>query len=237
MITDIHTHILPKIDDGAKDTETALKLLQMMKKQGIKNVIATPHFYAFETNIEKFLDARNAAYQRVIKAAKEQKIKIPEIKLGAEVYYFNGIGNSEGIRELVLGNSNFVLFELANGPISDSVVRDVIGLYNNLGLLPVFAHIERFAHEKGFKKLVELADEGMALFQINAESVLEHPYKRITTKLIKQGLVSFLGTDTHSLNRRPPKMEAALKEIEGRFGADVKNRLIKNGNKFFEDIG
>ncbi|HOR22980.1 MAG TPA: capsular polysaccharide biosynthesis protein, partial [Ruminococcus sp.] len=66
MLTDLHCHILPGIDDGAKDREMSLAMLDMMKEQGVGRAVATPHFYAHrEKSVEAFLEKRRAAFQSI----------------------------------------------------------------------------------------------------------------------------------------------------------------------------
>lgn len=235
-IADIHTHILPAIDDGAKDVDVSLELLSVMREQGIDRIVATPHFYAGETNIEKFTAARDTAYGSLKKAAEERNIELPQIKLGAEVYYFNGIGTSRGVRELTLGDSDYLLLELQNAPITDLVVRDILGLYNSLGIFPVLAHLERFVHERGFEKIVELIKDDRAYAQVNADTLLDFYGRRTVSKLIKRGLISFIATDTHSVRERPPRMSEALEVTAKKFGEEQRTDFIENGVSFFDEL-
>ncbi len=236
MITDIHNHILPALDDGAKTTDISLEIIKIMGEQGITKIIATPHFYANDMAVDKFIERRNESFKRLVSAAKKKKIELPEIKLGAEVYYFSGIGDCDGLRAVTLGDSNYILLELNQTSVTDSVIRDIYNLRNNLGFVPIFAHLERFAKEKGFKRILEAIDDGVALAQMNCEAVLELRTKRIASKLIKGDYISFFGTDTHSLGRRAPNMEQCLEVISTRFGPDVKNSIVDNANHLFEKI-
>ena len=68
---DIHTHILPNVDDGAKNMETAIKLLEMLKEQGVTDVVATPHFYPDEDNAEEFAKTVETAYNNAVAAFSE----------------------------------------------------------------------------------------------------------------------------------------------------------------------
>lgn len=235
-IADIHTHILPAIDDGAKDVDVSLELLSMMRAQGIDRVVATPHFYAGSTNIEKFTAARNTAYDSLKRAAEERNIELPQIKLGAEVYYFNGIGTSGGVRALTLGDSDYMLLELQNAPVTDLVVRDILNLYNSLGIFPVLAHLERFVHERGFEKIIELIEDDRAYAQVNADTLLDSSGRRTASKLIKRGLISFIATDTHSVRERPPRMAEALEAAGKKFGEEQQRDFIENGVSFFEEL-
>lgn len=233
-LVDIHSHILPAVDDGAKDVEASVKLLEAMKTQGITDVIATPHFYASEQNIDDF--------RRTVREAKEELdsavfgLDLPKIIIGAEVHYFRGIGKSNGITELTLGNSNYMLLELSNSEISQSVLNDIRDLSSNFGITPIIAHVERYANERGFKKLLDLIASGVCYAQVNATSVLYAPLKRVTHKLMKKGYISFVATDSHSPEHRPPLMGDALELIKKDFGNGYLNRLIKNSDRFCEEL-
>lgn len=231
---DIHSHILPEVDDGAASLEESVELLKKMKEQGITDVVATPHFDASANNIEDFTANVTAAYERLTAAV--EGMELPNILLGSEVYYFPGIGRSMGIRALAIEKSNYILLELGNEEISKSVIKDISNMVYELGLIPIFAHIERYYSEKGFKQLLKLISSGIGYAQINAQSVLQAPYKRIANKLIKHGHASFIATDTHSLSARPPLMREALLMIKHNFGEDYVNVFIKNTNYLYDEI-
>ncbi len=232
-LLDIHSHILPAVDDGAIDLDTSLKLLEMYKEQGITDIIATPHFDASVHNIEEFEYIVKEAYNELM-AAKDEDM--PNIYTGSEVYYFKGIGKSKGVRALTLCGSRYLLLELANGPITSSVISDITDLSETLGIIPIIAHIERYADEKGFKDLLKLISSGGCYAQINASSLLSPPFKRIAFKLMKQGYISFLATDTHSIIHRPPLLKEALDAVASTFGEDYKEMFIKNSNYLYKRI-
>ena len=93
---DFHTHILPGVDDGSKNVEESLLMLDSMKNQGVKTVIATPHFYANDESVESFLSRRNEAFSSLKKSLADG----PEIILGAEVRYYDGISRLEDLKKL-----------------------------------------------------------------------------------------------------------------------------------------
>ncbi|MCQ2440849.1 MAG: hypothetical protein MJ076_02990 [Clostridia bacterium] len=233
-LLDIHSHILPAVDDGARDIKTSIELLKMMKNQGITDVIATPHFDASVHNIDDF--------HSVVASAKEELdrektgLDLPDVLIGSEVFYFRGIGKSYGIKSLSLANSNYLLLELQNVPIDDFVIKDINGLVYDLGLTPIFAHIERYAGEKGFKKILDLISYGVCYAQVNAASVIEPPFKRTAYKLIKKGYVSFIATDSHSPLQRPPMMDKALEEIDKTFDRRTVNMFVENSEELYNKI-
>ena len=233
-IMDIHSHILPAVDDGARSADVSVKLLEMMKEQGITHVIATPHFDASVHNIEDFNDVVAASKKELDEATKG--MELPKVILGSEVYYFSGIGKSQGVKQLSLGGSKYILLELQNAPIEKSVIDDITSLNYNIGLTPIIAHIERYAGEKGFKELLKLINNGTAYAQVNAQSVIDAPFKRIAQKLIKKGYISFIATDSHSVETRPPYMKQALDYISKAFGRSYMHAFVDNSARLCEEI-
>ena len=100
-MTDFHTHVLPKMDDGSSGTEESLDMLRAAAAQGIAAVVATPHYYAKREAPEKFLERRQASYRRLREVIESQGAAelLPELYLGAEVKMFSGIGSLELLSE------------------------------------------------------------------------------------------------------------------------------------------
>ena len=101
MITDFHTHVLPGVDDGSASVEESLALLQMEAEQGIGQVVATPHFYANHDTPERFLQRRERA-EATLREALTGKPDMPELFMGAEVYFFPGMSDSDALNELTI---------------------------------------------------------------------------------------------------------------------------------------
>ena len=100
-IIDFHTHILPEVDDGSDSLETSIAMLRAEASQGIRRVVATPHFYAQHDTPERFLARRTEAELRL----REEMAKhpgLPELSIGAEVYYFPGVSNSDILSALTI---------------------------------------------------------------------------------------------------------------------------------------
>lgn len=232
---DIHAHILPAVDDGAKDMETAVALLQMLKTQGVTDVIATPHFYPNEENLEDFVTRATKAYDDL-----KQEIKgsdLPDVYLGCELRYFNGMGKSEAIKQFVIKGTKYLLLELPYGaPITKLVLQDIIDISERQGIMPILAHVERYSKVKGYKKLLKLISDGYAQAHVNAGGVLSKEEERCCLKLIKGGYASYLASDTHSLHRRPPQIKEALEFISEKLGKSASNRLIIRTNRLLEEI-
>ncbi len=153
-IIDFHSHLLQEIDDGSKSLDESLNLLKMEFKDGVKQVVATPHFYPQRDNPEEFLKRRESSAKALL-AALEKEIDIPKLTLGAEVYYFRGISDSEVISELTIDNKKGILIEMPKIIWTDAMYRELEGLYTKQGLIPIIAHVERYLGV--FKNYVNLS--------------------------------------------------------------------------------
>ena len=232
MFLDFHAHILPEVDDGAKDIEESLKLLEISYEQGITAIIATPHFYAHEQSIEDFKQEIESALNLINENKKDRKI--PKIYVGSEVFYFSNIGKSSGIKDLTIGNTNYLLLELPYGTISSDILKDIENLAEMQGLIPVIAHIERYSKHHGYKKLLKLVKSGVCLAQINAASFLQTGYKKAVCNLISNGYITFIGSDAHSVEFRPPLIKEAMESILQVFGSEAFRKLESNANHFMK---
>lgn len=234
MFFDIHSHILPGIDDGAQSMEESLKLLKLMQNQGITHVLATPHFYPQEDNLTDFSEKISIAFAQL--ENETIKRELPHIYLGCEMLYFQGIGQSKSLPVLCINGSRYLLLELTDNCISEALFQDLQDIKTNCNIIPIIAHIERYHKAKNYKKLLKFISEEKILAQINASSVLIPAFKRTIKKLLKENLVQFIATDTHSLDERPPMLVPALKVISELFGTEYSQKLIKNSIAFYKKI-
>ena len=227
-MTDIHTHIVPNVDDGARSTEESLALLNTLAAQGVCSCIATPHFYADKClNLEHHIE-------RVEKAFRELKSQLtenmPQLYLGHEVLYFGGISSCEDMKKLTINNSKYLLLELPYSDFGGSIANEIIDVNLNLGLTPILAHIERYATRRGFPDVLETIREGYALAHINCDQLLDKKTRKLCFKLIKDGLISFVASDTHSVDYRPPQMAEAMALLQKKFGVEICNKFRENAN-------
>jgi tyrosine-protein phosphatase YwqE len=193
---DIHSHLIPAIDDGAKDMERAIELIIELKEMGYKKLIITPHVSdMFLNSSEKILEGYQAVKAELLKA----NIKI-ELEVAAEYYadeYFEKLLQDRDI--LTFGKKNYLLFELSYfTPPQDleSLIYDI----KLAGYTPVLAHPERYTYfHNNLNKYKKLKSMGV-LFQINQNSIVNYYSDNVTKavkELIKKGLVDFIGSDTH----------------------------------------
>lgn len=215
---DMHSHILPGMDDGSKDTDTSLEMLRKSMEQGIDRVFVTPHYYPVES-VQDFLQRRDRAEANLRQAMESAGQQLPQICAGAEVAYRPGIGYEEDLEKLRLGNSEFLLLELPFSAWSQEVVRDIRNMVCARGITPILAHIERYLHLQKKQMLEQVLSQGV-LVQMNAEALLHWRSRGRAKKLLKENVVHLLGSDSHNLSHRAPNLGEAIRELEKTKGMD-----------------
>ena len=234
MFTDIHSHVLPGVDDGAQSYEEAVKILEMMAKQNINSLVLTPHFYSTNCSAPKIHKEHiEKAYNEFYPKAKSI---IPNILLGHEVHYFSGISRCEEIKELTIANSEYILIELPMSNFGNDVADEILALNLNFGLKPILAHIERYVYADGFEEILKLIAENYVKAHINCECVIDKRFRKLALKLIDKRYVSFIATDTHSLSNRPPKMQEPFKIISKKLGETAVSYLQINAYNLYKTI-
>lgn len=215
FIIDFHTHILPKVDDGSKSIEESLSMLKMLRRQEVSIVIATPHFYPSKMSIEDFLVNRNNAYCHL----KEKVVSdIPEIILGAEVYYFPGMGKCEELYKLAIGNTRLILVELPFHKWDSQVMEDIELIESNLKLKVIIAHLDRYFHIKQNQNYIsELFDSDFTI-QLNLQSFSSFFTGRKLFGYIKKYDNIILGSDCHNMETRKPNWVDAIPLIKKKCG-------------------
>ncbi|GAX61655.1 tyrosine phosphatase [Candidatus Scalindua japonica] len=221
---DIHAHILPSIDDGPETIEGSIALCKVAEEDGIKTIVATPHTKdgVYEAKSREILKAVETLNHRL----KENQIDV-EILPGAEIHIHEGLlENIKNKDALTINNGGkFILFELPFVFIPPGTDKFIFNLKVN-GIVPILAHAERI---KGFQKNPKLLEQLVAIgarVQVNAHGLTKRASSRerkCIEWLLKNKLVHFIASDTHSLKGRPPILSEAVKcasrivgEIEAR---------------------
>lgn len=126
---DFHTHILPGIDDGSRSADESIQMLRAMPE--VTHVVATPHFYAWENTPERFLRRRTAAWEQLRERLDDTA---PDIRLGAEVCYFEGICRSDELHSLCIEGTNVLLLEMPFEKWSSRALHDLLELGHRANL-------------------------------------------------------------------------------------------------------
>lgn len=227
-MTDLHTHILPGMDDGARDVDTSLAMLRMEAEQGIDAVILTPHFYRDRENIPHFLERRAEAARRLADALmalpEEERRALPQLALGAEVAWRPNLTEWEELPELCLGSGGHILLELPFEPWTDQLINQLYELPGRTGLIPIIAHIERYLRHQKSRHIEAVLALG-APVQVSAEPLL-HPLRRgAILKLLRERKAQLLASDAHSPDMRPPNLGAAVEVVRRRLGDEKVDSL------------
>jgi len=223
---DIHNHILPSVDDGAKDWDESKKMLQIAYDEGIRYMIVTPHYSIrrwcapYDELKEQLTILQKLAYE-IDKSFK--------ISLGNELYYQQDAPELLQNRTVqTMAGSDYVLVEFS--PVQDfRYIQNALYQLLMEGYFPILAHIERYdCFMKNFKYVVNLTRMGIYV-QVNASSVVgENGFstKRFVRKCLEEDLVHFIGTDAHGAKKRPPFIRKCAKYLKRKYGDERVENLL-----------
>ncbi|MGN0424705.1 MAG: CpsB/CapC family capsule biosynthesis tyrosine phosphatase [Acetatifactor sp.] len=226
-MVDVHSHILPALDDGSKSMEESLEMLRIAYDEGIRTMIATPHNMPGKgcpdrEKVEKRLsDLRTAAASAGIRM---------KILLGTEYFYRSDLLEEfEEGRVITMNDTRYVLIEFdlgVNRTYAKNAVREIMAL----DYRPVIAHVERYPAlmERKAEAVKELRAMG-ALIQVNSGSVIGNigfKVKQSVKYLLQNGLVDLIGSDAHSSRHRAPRMKECAKYLRKKYNEDYCEHLL-----------
>ena len=218
-MTDLHCHILPGMDDGAKDTAVSLELLRREYEDGVRNIAFTSHFNSERTTVEAFTAKRQAAFEQLTAALEGQPMQF-DFKLGAEVFFSPGLCELD-TRALCMGDTAYLLLEFPTTH-KPHFIRQTLYNLQQQGIVPLIAHIERYPYVLEDPTLLYDWVAAGAYAQINVGALLEPKLCKKLCKFIQWGLVHVISTDTHSPDKRPPRMAQGVQQLEKLLGRDGK---------------
>ena len=224
---DIHSHLLPGIDDGAKDMDTSIALLLKMASYGIKNFITTPHVLgSVYPNSSEVIKQKLAA---VKKELEKREIKGISIQAAAEYMLDGEFSALLDQKDILVLKDNYILVEMSyfSAPIN---LYELLFKIQLKGYKPVLAHPERYNfYHTDFKNYYKLKQAG-CLFQLNLLSLTDQYGKGVqktSEKLLKENLYDFVGTDTHHQNHLE-----LLPKIGTKKTLEKIKHLLNNNKKF-----
>ncbi len=239
---DFHTHILPEIDDGAKNVEESLSMLNSLSETGIKQVLLSPHYYPDKESIEEFTARRQVSCEKLASAVKSAKFSVPQLHVAAEVYLDPALMSCFDYTPLTVDSGGkFMLTELLYEPkmslTSESMLRHLIYSYD---IIPILAHIERYPFLLKEKNLYALLELG-CVAQINVSSLLHCKIRKVLIKYLKKGYIGAIASDIHnvkqikSVKQGLSKLsEESLKYITG-VSRGIINNAKKDSNGFHDE--
>ena len=221
---DFHSHILPGMDDGSESVEMSIEMLKREAEQGIRQVIATPHFYASEDHPQKFLERRMESEAR-LREAMMRYGDLPQLSVGAEVRFFSGISCSDWLSALTIREKKCILIEMPDVSWTEKNYRELEKIYENCGIIPVVAHVDRYIGPFRNPGIPARLAELPVLVQANASFFLNPRTKGIAMKLLRKGQIHLVGSDCHNLTDRAPNLGPALEQIRKRLGTDAISQI------------
>ena len=231
MIIDLHTHILPGIDDGAKTAEISAQMLTEIARQQARPVVLTPHFYPYECLADDFLKKRAAAYARLRDVMQDRA----PILVGCEIFLSPLLMKNQDLHRLCISGTDFALIELPfTERLDDKTFRLLEDLRYNHGIKPILAHVERYRYITQSRDMLETLCACGCMIQVNAESFLTSPLKRrFVFELLKSNKIDFLGSDCHNMTTRPPNLKQALDLIVRKKGSQALEKIEKRSEMLY----
>ena len=218
-VTDFHTHILQQVDDGSKSIETSLNMLREEYNQGIEKVVLTPHFYPNHDSPQRFIERRNKAEIKLREEMAKNK-ELPEIRFGAEVYFFDGISDCEFISQLSIEGGKSIMVEMPMRRWSDRIICELDGIRQKQSLTPIIAHIDRYVELLDKSVFLKLSEMGV-LIQANAEFFISRKTRKNALNMLSRGDIHLLGSDCHDMSERKPNLKEALDIIIANLGEEA----------------
>lgn len=261
FVIDFHTHILPGIDDGSRNSQESLGLWKVENQQNVDCIVATPHFYADNFSVEEFLMRRDESVQKLREAMAQSTSPMPKTlvsHVGAEVYFFPGMGKAEKLNKLCIKPvslnvqeagtagtdpegetaSDLILIEMPFVQWNNEVYSELEDVLERQELRVVLAHVERYPQ---FQKDDHIWNKVMRLpvtIQINGGSFLKSRARRkLCLELLKTKDRVVLGSDCHNLSSRLPNLEEARKVIAKKLGQDRLALIDKTASVLLDSIG
>jgi protein-tyrosine phosphatase len=222
-VIDIHSHILPGLDDGSPDLEASVAMARMAAEAGTTDIVATPHAdlqYEFDPELVESKIAELAeACQGIVR-----------IHYGCDfhLYYDNVQDALANPSKYAVNHKRYVLVEVSELLVLKSA-DEVLARMRSAGMLPIITHPERNGIlQRHIDKLAAWVTEGCRL-QVTAQSLhgsFGKGAKRFSTELLNRGLVHFIASDAHDTVRRPPRLDEAYRWVLEEFGAAEAQRLF-----------
>ncbi len=220
---DLHSHMLPKMDDGSASTEESLAMIEASLAQGVYCIALTPHFYADRDLPENFLKRRRASLEQL--RAQLRGI-YPILLPGAEVHYFRDMAKVDALLDFRIHKTRLLLVEMPFCKWTPVMLDDVMTLNARPEIQVVLAHIERYLQDQPKGTLEELVLNGF-MIQTNATYFLDFFQRRKALRYLQEGLIHFIGSDSHNMRSRPPRIGDAYQVICDSLGVQEAERQAK----------
>ena len=231
LLVDLHTHILPNIDDGAESLSDALEMVSLAQSNGTTDIVLTPHYLLRDRRL-RLLSKDEILYKFDVFKAKVKE-RYPDVRLysGAEMFAVNNVEDVINDKQLItINNSRYVLVEFS---FNDSLARtlEVVSKLVSFGLVPIIAHPERYDFLKEKPTDAEVFLQRQALLQINTTSLFGlsgEEAQKTAIQFLERKWVSFASSDAHNPYHRTPDLLEGYSFVATNFGETVANDIFSN---------
>ena len=224
---DLHSHILPQLDDGSDSVEMSLAMLYQMAEQGVDVVCATSHYYAKHNSIPAFCERRAEALERLTGVLTDG---LPQVLPAAEVAYFPHM-EEQDLTPLCIQGTRTLMLEMPFADWTGLQLETVEALVLDCRYDVVLVHPERFCFSKSnLHQLERLAQLPIGL-QVNAGALLRWGTRRLALDLLQMAHMPLLGSDCHNLTSRPPNLKEGRKVIMQKLGEAFLTRMDQNAQR------
>lgn len=214
--TDFHSHLLPCIDDGATSIEISMKMLQAAWQQGVKTIVATPHYKLTDESPDVFAKKRNDALAKLASFIEGEEF--PHVVAGCEIMLSQHLDEKD-LSELAVKEFNAMLFEFPFTGFRPWIVDEIENIAFKYKITPIIAHFERYfpIQPKYMDALTSI--EGI-VFQFNNSALQSHSAVKCMKELLAQNIPIVLSSDAHGTEHRP-------------YDFDIPNGIL-NGHSVFQ---
>ncbi|MBQ9420418.1 MAG: protein tyrosine phosphatase [Lachnospiraceae bacterium] len=228
-VIDIHCHVIPGVDDGSSSMEESVSLLKAAYQQGVRSVIATPHYSRRSQNVDRHAQQEQLRTELELRARAEIDPAF-RVYLGQEAYYH--VDLPERIRDgfgWPMAGSRYLLIEFDTRSDYETIFRGLRSVRNE-GYTPILAHIERFPSIRRKGGIDEIRSLGVKM-QMNYESLEGSIFSgevRWCRDQVRNGVVDVMGSDMHRLDFRPPNITGGLGWMRKHLSEDEFQRLTRD---------
>ncbi len=233
--SDLHTHILPSVDDGAQDMPEAMALLRLAYENGTRAMFLTPHYRGqYKHNGPAWLRELFLMFSQMA----QQEFPDLKLYLGNEIYF-----EQEAPERLLAGQilplngSRYCLLEFRSASPRSQIITGVLAILNS-GYIPIIAHAERYDIFLQDKTLIEEVLDMGALVQLNADSVMNAHGRAVSAfckRLLKEQKVHFIATDAHDATKRPPLLRQCFQMVAKKYGREYAAALFSENARLVAD--
>jgi len=217
MMTDMHTHILYGIDDGAKDISESIKLINREIANGVDTVILTPHFNPYKDSMDLFSQKCRKRYDNLMRYINQNDKNITLI-LGSETFYSPMLIYYSTLTPLCISGTRYLMLEFnTDAKFDKAFFIELEKLTQKFDIIPVIAHTERYTHIKKHIKIIDKLKKSGCIIQINAGHIIRNIESRFVKNLFRYNYIDMVASDCHESDKRVPNLKKAILLINEKY--------------------